>query len=135
MWPEWALRHPLNRTDPRPRERRRGVAMDDDDGRGPTMPVGVRPLHVIGFETERGGLGRERCNGFGNCDPAFRRTASAGEKKADHRRSSFQDFSRLAAAAATLDCAFLNVTSGRNVATTRARPNSTRSAMTRSMFL
>ena len=72
---------------------------------------------------------------FADRDPAFRRTASAGEEKSDHRRSSFQDFSRLAPPAAAFDCAFLNVTSGRNVATTRARPNSTRSAMTRSMFL
>src|SRR6185369_7966444 len=98
------------------------------------MPVRVRSLQAVGIETERSGFRSERCNPLADGDPALHRTASAGEEKADHRRSSFQDFSRLASPAATLDCAFLNVTSGRNVATTRARPNSTRSAMTRSMF-
>ena len=135
MRPERALRHPLDRTDPRPCKGRGGVAMDHRYRRRRAMPVRIRPIHAIGIETERSRFGGERRDGLCERDPAFRRTASAGEEKPDHRRSSFQDFSRLPLLSATLDCAFLNVTSGRNVATTRAKPNSTRSAMTRSMFL
>jgi hypothetical protein len=91
-----ALRHPLDRTDPRPGEGLRGIAMDDNDGRARAMAIRARSFHAVGFETERGGFGHQRRNGVSDGDPAFRRTAPAGEQKPDHRRSSFQDFSRRA---------------------------------------
>lgn len=64
MWSERALRHPLDRADPRPREYRRGVAVDHDDRRRRTMPIGIRPLQAIDIKPERTGFGSEGCDSF-----------------------------------------------------------------------
>jgi hypothetical protein len=136
MRPDGALCDPLDRAGPLLRKAVGiGPVQHSDGGRRPPI-VRRRRFHDIDVQTSGRGLTDEDADDARERDPAFRRAAPAGEEEPRHRRFSRTGRARFRSSLrADLLCAVLNVTSGQNVATTRASRKSTRSAITHSMAL